>query len=131
LDDLPVAISNDDVSPSNIIVDRDTVGLVDWEYVAHYPLGYETRAVFWLMGRGFNESYGLYENAPRVEDTFWKIFGTQLPDAVRKQSAAIQSAMQVGAALSTCVFGKHTKGNFASLPFMLKYNIPLAFLEPE
>jgi hypothetical protein len=131
LDDLPVAISNDDVSPTNIIVDRHAVGLVDWEYVVHYPLGYETRAVFWLMGRGLDEYYELYENAPQVEDAFWKGFGAQLPDTVRKQSVAIQSAMQVGAALSTCVFGKYTPGHFASLPFMLKYNIPPAFLASE
>jgi hypothetical protein len=55
LDDLSVAISNDDVSPTNIIVDRGAVSLVDWEYVVHYPLGYETRAVFWLMGRVLNK----------------------------------------------------------------------------
>jgi len=131
LDDLPVTISNDDVSPINIIVDSDVVGLVDWEYVVHYPLGYETRVVFWLMGRGLDECYELHENAPQVEDAFWKGFVAQLPGTVHKQSATIQSVMQVGATLSTCVFGKYTPGHFASLPLMLKYNIPPAFLASE
>jgi hypothetical protein len=132
LDDLPLAISNDDISPTNIIVDEGVLtGLVDWEYSYQWPLGWETRAVFWLMGMGTGEHYVLHDNALEIADAFWKGFGAHLPDIVRKQSTAIQSAMQIGAALSTSLHGRYSPGHFASLPVMLEYNIPPAFWSSE
>jgi len=128
LDDLPLAISNNDVSPTNIIIHKGvSAGLVDWEDVYQWPLGWETRAVFWLMGTGRDEDYISHGNASHIADAFWKAFWAQLPAVVRTQSTAIRSAMQIGAALSTSLGGRYNAGHFASLPVMLSYNIPLAF----
>jgi hypothetical protein len=80
---------------------------------------------FWLMGDEHDEDYVLYGNAFQIVDAFWKGFWAQLPTAVRAQSTEIQSAMQVGAALSTCVNGKYSIAHWASLPVMLAYNISI------
>jgi hypothetical protein len=128
LDDLPLAISTDDVSPTNIIVNKGvSAGLVDWEYISHWPLGWDTPAIFWLMGNGRDDHYVLHENAVQIADAFWKAFGAQLPSAIHAQSTAIESAMRFGAALSASVGGRYNAGHLASLPVMLDYNIPPAF----
>jgi hypothetical protein len=48
LNDLPLAITNGDISPTNIIVNNNGIltGLVDWEHIEEWPLGWELRAVF-------------------------------------------------------------------------------------
>ncbi|KAF9512530.1 hypothetical protein BS47DRAFT_1394127 [Hydnum rufescens UP504] len=128
LDDLPLAISNDDVSPTNIIVNRGvSAGLVDWEYISHWPLGWDTPAIFWLMGDGRDDHYVLHDTAVQIAEAFWKAFGAQLPSAIRAQSTAIESAMRFGAALSASVGGRYNAGHLASLPVMLDYHIPPAF----
>jgi hypothetical protein len=59
-------------------------GLVDWEYIEEWPLGWELRAVFWTMGKGMgeDEDYVLRDNSPQIEDAFWKEFGARLPTEV-------------------------------------------------
>ncbi|KIM81967.1 hypothetical protein PILCRDRAFT_820851 [Piloderma croceum F 1598] len=130
LNDLPLAITNDDISPTNIIVNNGILtGLVDWEYIEEWPLGWELKAIFWMVGKGMGEGedYALHDNTLQIEDAFWKEFGAQLPVPVRQQRLAIQSAMQIGAAASTCLYGKYRGAHFASLPSMLEYSIPPAF----
>jgi len=131
LDDLPLSISNDDISPTNLIVSlQGTVtGLVDWEDVCEWPIGYENKAIFWLMGTGWEEGYTRYDNANLIAECFWTAFGSCLPDNVRIQSAAMQSAMKIGAALSTSMGGTYNAGHLASLQYMLAYKIPPGFFD--
>jgi hypothetical protein len=126
LDDLPLAISNDDISPTNLMVSSQgrVTGLVDWEYVCRLPVGYETRAVFWLMGTGTDEGYVLHDNASLIAESFWTAFSASLPDDIPKQRVAIQFAMKIGAALSTSIAGTYNRGHFMSLQDMLAYEIP-------
>lgn len=82
-------VSNDDVSPTNIIVQTDTTlpdsdgvvtsrqgvkvsGLVDWQDVLLQPLGYSTKALFWLIGWGIGDKYALHPNAREIERSFWR-----------------------------------------------------------
>jgi Phosphotransferase enzyme family len=134
LNDLPLAITNDDISPTNIIVNNGILtGLVDWEHIEERPLGWELRAVFWMMGKGMGggENYALHNNSLQIQDAFWKEFGAQLHVTVRQQRSAIQSAMQISAAASTCLYGKYNGAHVASLPSMLEYSIPPAFWSSE
>jgi hypothetical protein len=71
------------------------------------------------MGKERDQHYVLYDDAVHIADTFWKAFGAQLSDA-----SAIQSAMQIGAALSTSVGRRYIAGYFGTFPVMLDYNIP-------
>jgi hypothetical protein len=86
-----------------------------------------------MMGKGMGggENYVLHNNSLQIQDAFWKEFGAQLPVTVRQQRSAIQSAMQIGAATNTCLYGKYNGAHFASLPSMLEYSIPPAFWSSE
>ncbi|EIM84915.1 uncharacterized protein STEHIDRAFT_112439 [Stereum hirsutum FP-91666 SS1] len=87
-------VSNDDVSPTNIIVQVQTnpdtgdkitpnenqnqnhkvtvSGLVDWQFVLLKPLGYSAHALFWLIGWGIGYKYVLHPNAREIERAFWR-----------------------------------------------------------
>ena len=76
LDDLPFSISNGDMNPTNLMVTEQGVvsGLVDWEMMDIWPLGFDLGAIHWIMGSGFGEKYSLYENADEIEKRFWVAF---------------------------------------------------------
>lgn len=109
-------VSNDDVSPTNIIVQvqtntgqditpdanqnqkrqqeqRQTVkisGLVDWQFVLLKPLGYSAHALFWLIGWGIGDKYVLHPNAREIERAFWRgyVRGLDAVQDVRGSDAA-------------------------------------------
>ncbi|TDL16690.1 hypothetical protein BD410DRAFT_795087 [Rickenella mellea] len=127
LDELPLAITNEDISPTNLMVSARGVvtGLVDWEDVGKYPVGFEAKALFWLMGVGMDDGYVQHHNAGQAANCFWVAFFSQLPEGVRKQWKAVEFAMNIGAALATTINGECNFGHFASLQDMLSYRIPL------
>ena len=52
LDDLPLTITNGDLSPINLMVTEQGVvsDLVDWEMMRIWPLGFDLGAIHWIKG---------------------------------------------------------------------------------
>ncbi|KAJ3900709.1 hypothetical protein F5879DRAFT_1052620 [Lentinula edodes] len=105
---LPLTISNGDISPTNIIIQNDTVsGIVDWEYIDIRPLGYDTEAIFWLMCilDPPTNSFSLRPNSQEIEQSFWTAFSTTLPAHLRSQHTAIELALHIAFAIKACPAG--------------------------
>lgn len=102
LDDLPLSISNGDMNPTNLMVTEQGVvsGLVDWEMMDIWPLGFDLGAIHWIMGSGFGEKYSLYENADEIEKRFWVAFMSSVPRYVADNLVGLQFAMKVGTVIN-------------------------------
>ncbi|KAJ3894438.1 hypothetical protein GG344DRAFT_62994 [Lentinula edodes] len=127
---LPLTLSNGDISPTNIIIQNDTVsGIVDWEYIDIRPLGYDTEAIFWLMCilDPPTNSFSLRPNSQEIEQPFWTAFSTTLPAHLRSQHTAIELALHIAFAIKACPAGHFNPLWATSLPEMSKYRIPLQY----
>ncbi|KAJ3848985.1 kinase-like domain-containing protein [Lentinula lateritia] len=127
---LPLTISNGDISPTNIIIQNDTVsGIVDWEYIDIRPLGYDTEAIFWLMYilDPPTNSFSLRPNSEEIEQSFWTAFSTTLPAHLRSQHTAIELALHIAFAIKACPAGYFNPLWATSLQEMSKYRIPLQY----
>lgn len=102
LDDLPLSITNGDMSPTNLMVTEQGVvsGLVDWEMMRICPLGFDLGAIHWIKGSGLGEKYSLYENADEIENRFWVAFMSSVPRYVAENLVGLQFAMKVGTVLN-------------------------------
>lgn len=49
-------------------------GLVDWEMMRIWPLGFDLCAIHWIKGSGLGNEYSLHENADEIENKFWVAF---------------------------------------------------------
>ena len=120
LDDLPLSITNGDMNPTNLMVTEQGVvsGLVDWEMMRIWPLGFDLGAIHWIKGSGFGEKYSLYENADEIENRFWVAFMSNVPRYVADNLAGLQFAMKVGTVLNLVT------QNISRLRAELDYTIP-------
>lgn len=125
LQHLPLTISNGDISPTNILIQDNTIsGIVDWEDITLMPLGFDTEAIFWLIGI-INVQKETPLNTADIEQSFWSSFSSSLPSNLRTQHSAIELALHIAAALRACP-GEHVNEWLAvSLPKMMEYRIPL------
>lgn len=99
LDELPLAVTNGDVSALNILAteDGEVCGLVDWEssFYDELPLGTELSCVRWIKSRDRGDRYEDYENTPEIEARFWKGFFLSIPGDVAANRMAFQHAMKL------------------------------------
>jgi hypothetical protein len=124
LDELPLAVSNGDLSQTNVMVLYGMItGLADWEHIERMPIGYELVNIYWLMGTVTKDGYILRDNSSAIEHAFWTSFGAAIPFSVRRQQPALQAAMRISGAIRHCYLGWHTSWQ-VSLPLMANYTIP-------
>lgn len=83
-------------------------GLVDWEMMCIWPLGFDLGAIHWIKGSGLGKGYSLYDNADEVENEnwFWAAFMSSVPRYVAGNLVALQFAMKVGTVLNSVSCGK-------------------------
>ena len=130
LDDLPLSITNGDMTPTNLMVTEQGVvsGLVDWELMRIWPLGFDLGAIHWIKGSGLGKGYFLYENADEVENRFWVAFVSSIPQyVVSNLVATLQFVMkvQVGTVLNSVTDGNcYLPINASRLRAELDYIIP-------
>jgi len=127
LDDLPLSITNGDMTPTNLMVTEQGVvsGLVDWEMMRIWPLGFDLGAIHWIKGSGLGKGYSLYENADEVENRFWAAFISSVPGYVAGNLVALQFAMKVGTVLNSVSDGEcYLPPNISRLRAELDYTIP-------
>ena len=127
LDDLPLSITNGDMTPTNLMVTEQGVvsGLVDWELMRIWPLGFDLGAIHWIKGSGLGKGYSLYENADEVENRFWVAFMSSVPRYVAGNLVALQFAMKVGTVLNSVTDGQcYLPINVSRLRAELDYIIP-------
>jgi len=103
LDDLPLSITNGDMNPTNLMVTEQGVlsGLVDWEMMHIWPVGFDLGVIHWIKGSGVGEKYSLYENADEIEHRFWVAFMSSVPQCVVDNLVGLQFAMKVGTILNS------------------------------
>lgn len=114
LDELPLGVTNGDVSALNILATKDgeVCGMVDWElhFFGEWPLGTELSAVHWIKSRDRGDRYEDFDITPEVEARFWKAFFLSVPGDVIANRKAPQLAMKVGVIL------KHVHKGVSSFP---------------
>jgi hypothetical protein len=91
LDETPQRLAHGDLSPGNILVDRDTIGLVDWglasvRSVFHDPL-HLARAMLFSQGRGIGKGIAT-AMATAVIDSWMR--AADLPHSSTELSAALK-----------------------------------------
>ncbi|KAF8803186.1 hypothetical protein BYT27DRAFT_7305551 [Phlegmacium glaucopus] len=127
LDDLPLSITNGDMTPTNLmVIDKGVVaGLVDWEMMRIWPLGFNLGAIHWIRGSGLGTGYSLHQNADEIENRFWEAFMASIPQYVAKQLPTLQFAMKVGTVLNSVFDGEcYLPPNISRLRAELDYTIP-------
>jgi hypothetical protein len=127
LDDLPLSITNRDMTSTNLMVtDKGVVtGLVDWEMMRIRPLGFDLGAIHWMKGSGLGAEYFLHQNADEIENRFWAAFMASIPQYAAKQLPTLQ--FKVSTVLSAVSDGEcYLPPNISRLHAELDYTIPLS-----
>ena len=127
LDDLPLSITNGDLSPTNLMVTEQGVvsSLVDWEMMRIWPVGFDLGAIHWIKGSGLGKGYSLHDNADEIENRFWVAFMSSVPRYVADNLVALQFAMKVGTVLNSVTQGEcFLPVNIPRLRAELDYTIP-------
>lgn len=125
LDDLPFAMTNNDINNTNILIGANgsVTGLVDWEDLSVRPLGHYLYAMHMVCGAGFGDHYTLRENHAEIEHHFWTGFMSIVPDRVRQPSMrpALQLAMRVGVAIMWTGSAMHASRIGAELAYTIPW----------
>jgi hypothetical protein len=99
-------------------------GLVDWEMMHIWPLGFDLGAIHWIKGSGLGKEYSLYENANEIENRFWVAFMASIPQYVADNRLTLQFAMKVGTVLNSVSDGEcYLPPNISRLRAELDYTI--------